>query len=161
MTTRIGNASDFNAVVPMMRKCRLRLQQIDTVLFELHPDAEQRFRRWVGALAEDPRATLLVAEDQGQIIGFLTATMERNPPIYLPEEYALVREWWVEPPYRETGAEEALIARAAAEFEAVGVRQIRIHIAAPDEDIRTMLEGCGFRLGTAELVMDLRPAKGK
>ena len=52
-------------------------------LYELHPDAERRFLRWVGEVGEDPRTTLVVAGRQGQIIGFVYAAVERDLPIYL------------------------------------------------------------------------------
>jgi L-amino acid N-acyltransferase YncA len=160
MTTRTGNAADFQAVVPMMRQYRLRQQEFDAALYALHPDADQRFRRWIGAVTEDPRATLLVAEEQGQVIGFLYATVENDAPIYLHDEFALIREWWVEPAFRGRGAGKSLIARAAAEFARAGVRQLRVRSAAGDEDVRALLHRCGFRTGACELVKELDPASG-
>jgi L-amino acid N-acyltransferase YncA len=155
MTTRVGNAADFQAVVPMMRQHRLRQQEFDPALYELHPDAEQRFRRWIGAVTEDPRATLLVAEDEGQIIGFLYATIEKDPPIYLHEEFALVREWWVEPALRRRGAGKSLINRAATELARGGVRQLRVRLAAGDAEARAVLQRCGLRMGAYEMVKEL------
>jgi L-amino acid N-acyltransferase YncA len=159
MTTRVGNAADFQAVVPMMRRLRLWHQQLDPALYEMHPDAERRFRRWVGAMAEDPRAMLLVAEEAGQVIGFLYATIEKNPPIYLNEEFALVREWWVEPAFRGRGAGTSLIERAAADVAAFDVRQIRVRSAAGDEEAHALLQRCGFRMGPCEMVRELKPGQ--
>jgi L-amino acid N-acyltransferase YncA len=144
--------------MPLMRQYRLRQQQLDPALYELHPDAEQRFHRWVGQMAQDPRSRLLVAEERGQIIGFLYATMETDAPIYLHDEFALVREWWVEASFRRQGAGKALIDLAAAELAAAGVRQLRVRTAAPDRDAHALLQRCGFRPGASELVMDLRTA---
>ena len=160
MTTRIGNAGDFQAVVPMMRQHRLRRRQRDPELDALHPDAEQRFRRWIGEMAQDPRATLIVAEEDGRIIGFLYATIEqREPPIFLHEEYALVREWWVEPPLRRHGTGKALIDHAVAELAAIDITQIRVRTAAADDELRSLLQHCGFRTGACEMVMELRPRR--
>ena len=159
MITRCGHAGDFEAVLPMMRKHRQQQQQHDPVLYQLHPDAEQRFRRWVGQKAEDPRSTLLVAEEDGRIIGFLTASVEKDPPMYQHAEFALVREWWVEPEFSSLGAAKALIDRAAAEFAAIGIGQIRFRTCAPDEDARALLSSCGFRSGACEMVMELQPRR--
>ena len=60
-------------------------------------------------MAEDPRATLVVAEEDGRVIGYLLATIERDLPIYVCEEYGIVREWWVEPAFRRRGVGKALI----------------------------------------------------
>src|SRR5690349_12868731 len=103
MTTRPGNAGDFQALLPMMRQHRLRQERFDPALFAPHPDAERRFGRWIGAAARDPRATLLVAEEEGQLVGFLYLTVEPDMPVYAHEEFALVREWWVEPAFRGRG----------------------------------------------------------
>jgi ribosomal protein S18 acetylase RimI-like enzyme len=155
MTARVGNAGDFQAVVPMMLKHRRRQQGYDPALYELHPEAEQRFRRWIGEMAQDPRSMLLVAEEQGRIVGFLTATIEQDPPIYLRTEFALVREWWVEPEFRRRGAGEALIELAAAELAAAGIGQIRVRTGAPDDGARALLAQCGFRDGAREMVREL------
>jgi L-amino acid N-acyltransferase YncA len=103
----------------------------------------------------DPRATLLVAEEGGQVIGFLYATVEHDPPIYVHDEFALVREWWVEPAFRRRGAGKSLLARAGVEFARAGVRQLRVRAAAGDEEFRAVLDRCGFRVGACEMVKEL------
>jgi ribosomal protein S18 acetylase RimI-like enzyme len=154
MTTRSGNAADFHFLLPMMRQHRLRQQAFDPALYAPHPDAEARFRRWIGTVAQDPRATLLVAEDEAQIVGFLYATIEQELPFYRDEEFALIREWWVEPAFRDRGAGRALIERAAAELARAGVKQLRVRSAAADDEALAVLHRCGFRTAVWELVKE-------
>ena len=158
MITRVANEGDFAAVFPMLRQLRLQRQESDPGLYQLHPDAERRFLRWVGEVGEDPRSVLLVGEEDRRIIGFVYAVVERDLPIYLCEEYAVVREWWVEPEFRGRGVGRALIDLAMAELSAVGLCQLRVRIAAGDADARDLLLRSGFRAGTTEMVKDLRPA---
>ena len=160
MITRLANPGDHDAIFPMLRQLRLRQQQLDAALYQLHPDAERRFLRWVGEVGEDPRTTLLVAEEQGQIIGFVYAVIERDLPIYLHEEVAVIREWWVEPAFRRRGAGKALINLAVKEMAAIGVCQLRVRTAAGDADARALLGSCGFRVGACEMVKDLQPSEG-
>jgi L-amino acid N-acyltransferase YncA len=141
----------------MMRQHRLRQHAFDPALYAPHPDAERRFQRWIGTVAEDPRATLLVVEDEAQIVGFLYATIEKELPIYQHEEFALVREWWVEPAFRGRGAGRALIERAAADLALAGVRQLRVRSPAADDEALAVLHRCGFRTGVCELVKELDP----
>ena len=108
-------------------------------------------------MGEDPRSTLLVAEEQGRLVGFAYAVVERDLPIYLCEEFAVIREWWVEPPFRRRGVGKALIDLAVAELAAVGVGQLRVRTAVGDEEARALLGRCGFRPGTCEMVKDLQP----
>jgi GNAT superfamily N-acetyltransferase len=157
MITRLANPGDHDAIFPMLRQLRLRQQQLDVALYQLHPDAERRFLRWVGEVGEDPRTTLLVAEEQGQIIGFVYATIEQDLPIYLHDEFAVIREWWVEPAFRRRGVGKALIELAIKELAGIGVCQLRVRTAAGDVDARALLGRCGFRAGTCEMVKDLQP----
>jgi GNAT superfamily N-acetyltransferase len=161
MITRVANAGDFESVFPMLRQHRLQQQQIDPALYRLHPDAERRFLRWVGEVGEDPRSTLLVAEEQGRLIGFVYAVVERELPIYLCQEFAVIREWWVEPAFRRRGVGKALIELAIAELAAVGVGQLRVRIASGDADTRALLGRCGFRAATCDMVKELQPGISK
>ena len=161
LTTRVANSGDFESVFPMLRQLRLRQQQGDPGLYQLHPEAERRFLRWVGEVGEDPRSTLLVAEEQGRLVGFAYAVVERDLPIYQCDEFAVIREWWVEPSCRRRGAGKALIDLAIAELAGVGVCQLRVRTAAGDADARAVLQHCGFRGGACEMVRDLRPTDAK
>jgi ribosomal protein S18 acetylase RimI-like enzyme len=161
MITRLANPGDHDAIFPMLRQLRLRQQQLDAALYQLHPDAERRFLRWVGQVGEDPRTTLMVAEERGQIIGFVYATIEQDLPIYLHEEFAVIREWWVEPGFRNRGAGRALIDLAIKELAGCGMFQLRVRTAAGDADARALLGRCGFRAGTCEMVKDLQPPEDK
>jgi GNAT superfamily N-acetyltransferase len=155
MRTRVANTGDFEAVLPMMRQHRLGRQESDRGLYELHPDAEARFRRWLGRMGEDPRSVVLVAEEDGLAIGFVTVTIESDLPIYHIDEFAMVREWWVEPAYHNRGVGEALIRHAIELLARSGLRQVRVRTAAADTVERAVLERCGFRAGCTEMVMGL------
>ena len=84
------------------------------------------------------------------------AALERDLPIYLCEEFAVIRERWVEPPFRGRGVGRALIDMAVAEMTAVGVCRLRVRAAAGDSDARALLQRCGFRAGTCEMVKELQ-----
>jgi GNAT superfamily N-acetyltransferase len=156
MITRFADAGDFADVLPMIRQHRALLEQADPALYKLHPDAERRFHRWIGQIAEDPRAMLLIVEDAGRIIGFLSAVIEQEPPIYVCDEHALVREWWVDPDFRGRGAGRALLKHAASQLAKCGVHQIRIRTAANDSTTRAMLKHCGYHPGGCDMVMNIK-----
>lgn len=159
----MGDPGDFEAVAPLMIAFRKHQQQLDPALYALHPDFDHRFRRWIGHMTEDPRAFLLVAEEQGQIIGFLAASIEKDLPIYLHEEFALVRQWWVEPHFRRRGAGKALLKHAASEVAAAGLTQIRICTSvaalAEDQTLTAILSHCGLRPCATESLMEIGDKK--
>jgi GNAT superfamily N-acetyltransferase len=157
MNIRLGHAGDFSSIMPMVHKKRALHTKWDKALYRLRPDAEARFRRWLGPVVEDPRTILLVAEDEGKIVGFLTAVVETDEPIYRCDEYALIRELWVEPAYRRRGAARALLELAASTYAAMGIKQLRVRTAVANESGRAALQSAGFRSETIDLLRELKP----
>ena len=157
MNVRLGTSADWPAVLPMLRKHRALHRQWDEGLYALRPDAEERFRRWLGKAAEDPRALLLVIEerDGGGIIGFLTALIEKDVPIYVRDEYAVIRDIWVEPEHRRHKGGKILVEAALKELGEMGIVQVRVRTAAANTAAQKLLLSCGFRVGTIDLVREL------
>ena len=92
MRVRLGTSADWPAVLPMLRKHRALHEGWDKELYALRADAEKRFRQWLGHAAEDPRALLMVMEgENGTIVGFLTALIEKDVPIYVADEFVIGR----------------------------------------------------------------------
>jgi GNAT superfamily N-acetyltransferase len=155
MNIRRGKPGDFQAVLPMLRELRALRMQWDPVRYALHPQAELRFLQWIGKSGEDPRSLFLVAEDNGRIVGMLSATVEDNLPIYACEEYACIHDIWVDPPYRRRGAGEQLVTEAIRAFGEVGVSQLRITTAATNESGRRVLERGGMRVSAIEMLAEV------
>ena len=157
MNVRPGTSADWPVVLPMLREHRALHAQWDEALYALRPDAEERFKRWLGPASEDPRALLMVAEEApgGAIVGFLTALVEKDVPVYVRDEYAVIRDIWVEPRHRRRGAGKLLVEAALRELAEMGLKQVRVRTAAPNETAREMLLACGFRVGTIDLVREL------
>ena len=153
LTLRSGNGTDFGVILPMVHRSIDDLAAADKC-YTLRPDADARLRRWLGPVMEDPRGMLLIAEVDGVIAGFLAATVEQTVPIFLCEEYALVRLLWVEPQYRRHGVATALLDQAANDYAKMGLPQIRIRARHGDASDRT-LEKARFRESTMTFVRDL------
>jgi len=161
MTVRMGDAGDFAAIMPMMRAYRALHEGWDAPLYGLRPDADARFRRWLGPAVEDPRAMLVVGEEGGAIVGFLTAVVETDLPIYRCDEYAVVVAMWVEPASRRRGVATAMLDLAAREYAAIGIRQLRVRTAVANTAGRATLEQAGFRAATVDLLRELKPRGGR
>jgi ribosomal protein S18 acetylase RimI-like enzyme len=161
MNVRVGLPGDFPTVMPMLRQHLALHERWDPRRYALRPDADARFQRWLSTASEDPRALILVAEEDGQILGFLAALVETDVPIYACDEYAVIFALWVEPAHRRRGAATALLDLAAREYAAMGIRQLRIRTATANAAGRAMLERAGFAPATVDLLRELEPAKAK
>ena len=156
MTIREAIAGDAEAVAPMVVRCCAQHEAWDAAKYAVTDDLVREYRRWFGQISEDPRSFLLVAEDESRkIVGFLIAAVRREAPIYRLKEYALVQELWVEPGYEHTGVGREMILSAAATFGAMGITQMRAETAAANEPLRKLLESCGFRVCTIDLLMEV------
>ena len=158
MQIRVGTSADLKRVAPLMKKYRALHTDWDRAQYALKPDADKIFQRWLGPITEDPRSLLILAEDDGgKLVGYLTAIIEKDMPIFVCDEYALIKGLWVEPEARHRGVGQAMVRRACEEFAAMGMPQVRIRTAAANDAGRRMLQSCGFRVSTIDLLIELPP----
>jgi L-amino acid N-acyltransferase YncA len=159
MNIREATTADTEAVGPLILKCLAQHEAWDSIRYGLAPDVAGEYRRWFGRLAEDPRTTILVAEADGRMAGYLVATVHRDRPIYRTGDYVVIHDLWVEDSSGEAGRD--LLNSAAKRFAASGVTQLRAATAASNEKTRKLLEACGFRVCQIDLLMELPKTKRK
>lgn len=159
ITVRTGNAADMQVALPLMLERLRERSEIDRAFYGLRPDAARLFRQWIGPVMEDPRHALFVAEHDGQMIGCLAAIVERDLPIFEVDEYAVVRLLWVAPDERGRGVATKLLERAAREYAAMGVRQIRATAAAGRDVEYRVAEKAGFRPAGVTFLRELDSRK--
>jgi branched-chain amino acid aminotransferase len=101
----------------------------------------------VGALLADEGAgTLLIAEDDGALVGVLGASWQRA--IHVPGRYATIQDLWVHPEWRSRGIGAELVEGLAAIAREQGVG--RIEVGLPRETFAAIgkttafYEGAGF-----------------
>jgi ribosomal protein S18 acetylase RimI-like enzyme len=146
MDIRPATPDDVPAVLPMVRKtCELHARW-DPDKYGFDGAIEERYRGWLTTRARDPRSVFLVADREGRgPVAFLVATVEHEIPIYRLKEYGFVHELWVEEDYRNEGLGRQLTMTAVERFRELGVQQVRLDTAAPNDVARKLFETCGFR----------------
>ena len=161
MTIRPATPADVPAVLPMVaRTCALH-EQWDPAKYGFLDNPAEMYRRWLIARATDPRAVFLVAERSAMLqdvpfLGaFLIGTVEREIPIYRLEEYGFVHDLWVEPAYRNEGIGRQIVMLAIERFREIGVAQIRLDTAAPNDMARGLFAKCGFRPSVIEMLLEI------
>lgn len=155
MQIRPATPADVTAVLPMVAKICALHESWDAAKFGILPDPEKRYEKWLQRLATDNRSVFLVAENQGRLVAFLVATVEREIPIYRLQEYAVVHDLWVEPEYRQNGIAQQMIMQAIESFQQMEIQQIRLDTAAINEAARRLFASCGFKISTVEMLMEI------
>lgn len=157
MLIRRAKQSDIPAVLPMVGKICALHETWDGAKYGFLPNPAQRYESWLSKLVNGDRTVFLVAEDETkeQLAGFLVATIEREIPIYRLKEYAFIHDLWVELEYRRTGVARQLVMETIAQFQKMGVEQIRLDTAANNEAARKLFSECGFRPSVVEMLIEL------
>src|SRR4051812_44518608 len=96
MTIRPAKAGDVGHVLPMVDKVCALHESWDPAKYSFKDQPGAMYQRWLTARANDPRSVFLVAEADGNIVGFLVGTVENEIPIYRLEEFGFIHDLWVE-----------------------------------------------------------------
>jgi len=83
---------------------------------------ERHLRSHIGAR----RRAAFVAETDGALVGFLLASLERPPGIFMEREYGHISAVYVREPYRRRGLGKALVSEAFAWFQGKRVGRVRV-----------------------------------
>ena len=139
MSVRSAEAGDAAAVA----------DAVEALLEELGGRRPERaaLEAEVAALLEDDRVgELLVAEEDGVLVGVLAASWQRA--IHVPGPYATIQDLWVDREWRSRGIGAELVAALAARARQRGVA--RLEVGLPREDFaaldktETFYRGAGF-----------------
>jgi len=155
MEVRPATADDVPAVVPMVAKICALHEAWDPAKYSFLPGTPQRYHGWLTKRAADPRSVFLVADAQPKLAGFLIATVEDEIPIYRLKQFGFIHDLWVEEDYRHEGVGRQLVMLAIERFKAMGMQQIRLDTAFPNDAARKLFAACGFRPSTTEMLLEL------
>jgi ribosomal protein S18 acetylase RimI-like enzyme len=156
MTIRRATADDVPSVLPMVGKLAALHESWEPAKYAYKPNVQEMYRSWMRSRAIDSRSVFLVAEREGRVVGFLVATVEREIPSYRLDEYGFIHDVWVEPEYRNEGVARQMTMLAIEKFREIGVKQIRLDTAGPNEAARGLFASCGFRPSTTEMLLELK-----
>jgi len=164
MNIRPATVADVPGVLPMVAEICALHERWDAAKYGFRENPAAMYRQWLAARATDPRSVFLVAEQAETLTpqappllgGFLVCTVEREIPIYRLDEYAFIHDLWVDPAYRNEGVGRQLVMVAIERFTEMGVQQIRLDTAAPNDVARNLFTMCGFRPSAQEMLLELR-----
>ncbi|MBD2519230.1 GNAT family N-acetyltransferase [Nostoc sp. FACHB-973] len=154
MLIRPATTTDVPAVLPMVAKICALHESWDSAKYGFLSHPEQRYEKWLTRLANSDSSVFLVSEKEGQLVGFLVATIEQEIPIYRLEQFAFVHDIWVEPEHRQNGIARQMVMQTIERFSQMGVKQIRLDTANANEASRRLFASCGFRISTIEMLIE-------
>lgn len=142
-------------MLPLVRAlCDLH-ERADPQRFRVVPDVLERYARWLPERAADPTSVLLVAVDEGRVVGFTVGTTEDEVPIFWIPRCGFIHDLFVLEGHRGRGIARGLVAAACDRFRGMGLSQVRLHTGSFNEGARRLFEGEGFRACVVEMLRAL------
>jgi len=103
---------------------------------------------------DDPDSVLLVADDNGDVIGYTYATVEGYDYMALRGPAGVIQDIIVDPEFRGRGAGSALLDAVLASLEFRGVPQVVLSTAEKNETAQRLFARKGFRRTMIEMSRD-------
>ena len=91
----------------------------------------------------DPNTSFLVAEEQGEVLGFLHAQIEQGDPIYALERYGTIVDLFVLESRRGGGIGEQLLQSCLEWFRSLNLQEYRVSTPVHTPEAQRFLEKHG------------------
>jgi ribosomal protein S18 acetylase RimI-like enzyme len=122
------------------------------------PRTADHYARFLGSQLDDPDALVLVAEQDGQVIGYTFAAIESYDYKSLRGPAGLLHDIVVDPDLRGRGLGRQLLDETLSMLQSRGARQIVLSTAERNESAQRLFTRMGFRRTMIEMTRELDEA---
>ncbi|NQU43215.1 GNAT family N-acetyltransferase [bacterium] len=90
------------------------------------------------------RSRLLVAEEEGRIIGFSCAYISQNLPMFAPAVFGYISDIYVLPEWQGQGVGKGLMRETTEYFRSLGVETVQLQVYEHNEKGKAFWKSLGF-----------------
>lgn len=119
------------------------------------PQTEHAYGSFLGRQLDDPDILILVAERDGEVVGYTYAGVEGNDFLSLRGPAGVLHDILVDPAYRGLGIGQELLAATLEALEAKGVPRVVLSTAERNESAQRLFARAGFRRTMIEMTREL------
>jgi phosphinothricin acetyltransferase len=154
MQIRQASLDDLDAIEFLWREMMDFHIAIDDY-FTLIPEAETNHRTYMTDLLQDESKRVFVADDAGNILGYLVAEVNTYPPIFVHKNYGHIGAISVSDSARRQGLGRKLLEAALDWFREQNLRRVECGVAVNNPVSQGFWEAMGFRGIIEHRVLDL------
>jgi L-amino acid N-acyltransferase YncA len=112
--------------------------------FALAWDSRLRWSRYLSSKFKEISTKLVVAEEQGEIVGFMLCLLSPNAPVYAERKIGVISDAYVIPERRKKGVTKLMFDHAVKWFRKNKVRSIQLGVAAANPEAIAVWDRLGF-----------------
>lgn len=155
-TIRPATAADVRAIGRLGALLVRTHHDFDPQRFlEATPRTESAYGSFLGSQLEEPSVLVLVAERDGEVLGYAYAGVEGHDYMSLRGPAGVLHDIVVDPAHREHGVGRALLDATLAELAARGAPRVVLSTAEQNEAAQRLFTRAGFRRTMIEMTREL------
>lgn len=128
VTIRQATRSDIDAIADLWMELIAYHAERDP-RFGLPPNGRDRYILHLRDALQDAKYRVLVAENGGRIVGYVSGYIADNPPVFPNPRYGFVADLYVANGCRRHGAGRRLVGALVTWFRAKGLRNVQLNAA--------------------------------
>lgn len=152
---RPAKASDADALGRMGAALVQQHHGFDAERFMLPDDVESGYRWWLSKEMKEKEAVVLVAERDGELIGYVYGRVEPRDWNALRDRCGGLHDIWVDASARGTGAGRLLAEAALRRFAEMGAPRVILMTATKNESAQKFFAKLGWRPTMVEMTREL------
>ncbi|PJF40857.1 MAG: GNAT family N-acetyltransferase [Chloroflexi bacterium] len=153
---RRATAEDAEVIGELWLKLVNYHQALDVDLPRASRDGASRYAQRVNARLDDPHSRIFVAEEDGQVVGYvLGVVVDLVPDMFVQERSGFLADIYVLDEYRNRAIGRALVDALIEWFKSQGLRYFEWHVAVANDAARAFWYSLGGRDSMIRMRYDL------
>lgn len=141
---RSGRREDLEGVVDLWQRLA-RHHELMGDEFALAWRSRDDWSKYIKLKFSEISTKLIVAEEEGRIVGFMLCMLSPNAPIFRDRKIGLISDAFVVPERRRKGVAEKMLDMGTKWFRKNKVRSVQLMVAAKNLEGRTAWRKLGFK----------------
>lgn len=144
MIIRAARSEDVGAIIELWKEF-IDFHGVRDTAFKRSPEGHELFDAYLRKNIASERWLVLVAVENGRLIGYCTATVAEYPPVLERGRYGFIQDIAVTECCRGQGVGTRFVTRAELWFHRQGVTRIELHVASTNEVSQAFWNRLGFK----------------
>jgi len=141
---RDARVSDVDRIADLWEEF-IEFHRVRDSWYETCEGARGSMEDWVREGLKDPRRVIMVAELDGEVVGYVLAELAIRPPVFKVREYGAITDTAVQAEHRRKGIGGQLVAEMTRRLVEIGAFRIEVSAAMCNEVSTRFWRKMGFK----------------